>query len=586
MKKIALLLSLALLFVTLPNSQAVNTQKASLDDYFDQARARILEAGNKIPHFSMPNDDNLYAKGTLRVLVLLCQFQDRKARIPYEDIKAKFADENGKSLTNYYKEASFGKLVIDSGPYGINDWMTMPKPWTNYRPKQKNDAEAVIPMCKDAMNLALENGLDITPYDADSNGVPDNVCYVWAGNTWSFGGDVPGTFCYPDEKGMFISIGENFRKDLGMEPFPPLVAFHEFAHLMRIYDLYDYSYRYDLVGAWDLMADGTHDGYGGMTAFHRWKAGWLDVKTIDTEGTYYVDDVNGKGENKAYMIKIPEGKEEYIFIENRQRRGVDSYFAGIPGEGLVFYHLNNARPYQHLFNTIYNDYRVPGILVLEEVYTELHKEAHFSKEEFRTKLNVDIDPLIGTYYLDSDATESIEIQDISNNGPRMSFKLVFKQPKDVTLRMSRSLDFGRVMKGQQKTLYLEPKSTRGSYPVYFVPDNVWIFPSESVTMTGSKKIEVIIDTAFLRKGPNSGYISYTSSGGEGRIKVLVDVAPRMGDVNLDDKVNAEDYIEFLKYFLTERGDVVYNQNADFNNDGKVDALDLIMLGAGFDYEPN
>lgn len=65
----------------------------------------------------------------------------------------------------------------------------------------------------------------------------------------------------------------------------------------------------------------------------------------------------------------------------------------------------------------------------------------------------------------------------------------------------------------------------------------------------------------------------------------MDVAPRMGDVNLDDKVNADDYIEFLKYFLAERGDVVYNQNADFNNDGKIDALDLIMLGAGFDYEP-
>lgn len=585
MKKTAFLLSLVLLFVSFPSIQAVNTQKTTLENYFDHVRSRILEAGNKVPHYDMPQEDNPYAKGTLRVLILLCQFSDRKARIPYGDIAAKFDDDSGKSLKNYYKEASFGKLLVDYGPNGIKDWMTMPKPWSQYRPKHDEDVDAVVPLCNDALDTAIENGLDIAPYDADSNGIPDNVCYVWAGQTWTFGGDVPGSFCIPDDKGSFISIGENYRKDLGMEPFPPLVAFHEFAHLLRLYDLYDYAYYYDHIGAWDLMADGTHDGYGGLNAFQRWKAGWIDVKTIDAEGTYYVDDVNGDGTNKAYMIKIPEGREEYIFVENRQRKGADSYFEGVPGEGLVFYHLNNARPYKHFFNTLYGEYRAPGILVLEETATNLHKEAHFSKEEFRTKLNVDIDPLVGTYYLDNDTTESIEILDVSANGPRMSFRLVYKQPKDVTLRMSRSLDFGRIMKGQQKTLYLEPKATRGTYPVYFVPENVWIFTGASVTMTGGQKIEVIIDTAFLKKGPNSGYISYTSSGGEGRIKVLVDVAPRMGDVNLDDKVDADDYIEFLKYFLAKRGDVVYNQNADFNNDGIVDAADLIMLGAGFDYEP-
>lgn len=501
MKKIALFLSLAMLLFAFPSIQAVNTQKAILDDYFDHVRTRILEAGNKIPHYNMPQEDNPYAKGTLRVLVLLFQFSDRKARIPYQDIAAKFADENGKSLANYYKEASFGKLVVDFGPHGINDWMTMPQPWSNYRPKTKGDAESVVPMCKDALNAAIENGLDIKPYDADNNGIPDYTCYVWAGNTWSFGGDVPGTYCMPDDNGWFISVGENYRKDLGWEPFPPLVAFHEFAHLMRLYDLYDYAYYYDHVGAWGLMADGVHDGYGGLTAFHRWKAGWLDVKTIDAEGTYYVDDVNGNVQNKAYMIKIPEGRDEYIFVENRQKKGVDSYFEGVPGEGLVFYHLNNARPYKHLFNTLYNEYLVPGIRVLEEVATELHKEAHFSKEEFRTKLNVDIDPLIGTYFLDSDSTESVEIKDVSANGPTMSFNLSYRQPKDVTLKMSRSLDFGRVMKGQQKTLYLEPKATRGTYPVYFVPENIWIFTGASVTMTGGQKIEVIIDTAFLKKAP-------------------------------------------------------------------------------------
>lgn len=148
----------------------------------------------------------------------------------------------------------------------------------------------------------------------------------------------------------------------------------------------------------------------------------------------------------------------------------------------------------------------------------------------------------------------------------------------------RELNFGKVAKGRQKTIELPISAIKENqtFTVYFQPENKWIFTDVSAVMTGAEPVKIIVDTTFMGFGPNSGYLSFTSNGGEGKIRIVVDVAPRMGDVNVDGDVNNFDFIEFQKHYLSVAGDVNFNENADFNNDSKIDSEDLIMLGAGFD----
>jgi len=65
------------------------------------------------------------------------------------------------------------------------------------------------------------------------------------------------------------------------------------------------------------------------------------------------------------------------------------------------------------------------------------------------------------------------------------------------------------------------------------------------------------------------------------VKVVVDVAPIPGDVNLDGVVDDADVELFAKYFNSSLGDPNYYKDADFNNDQKVDLMDFLMMSKNY-----
>lgn len=584
MKRIALALSFVVMIAFVPAGNSAQVKKVSLDQYFDHIRQRIQDNGNKLPLLPQDYIENKSAKGSLTPLVLLCHFKDRHAKLPLSLIKKAFEQKDGPCLRSYFNEASYGKLKIDYGPWGIKEWVEMPKALATYQPSQDNPT-SYLAMCNDALRMAFDNGLDVAPYDKDGNGTPDIVVYVWAGNSWSFKGDVPGTFCVVDPQGSFICIAENNRPDYKIPPFPPIALYHEFGHAIRLWDLYDYEYKNNWVGGWDLMAEGVWDEYCGLNAYQRWQAGWIDIETIEKPGTYTVDNLNGEGQHKAYFIPIPFSPNECILVENRQKNGGDNFHNGCPGEGLVFYKVNMHRPYAHLFNTIKgSSYNTPGIQVLELEAARHHIKAFFSLESGRTKLDIDSVPKLGPSGASTMTIETLSITDISSSGEKMSFTLALKDPGNMDIKLMREINFGKVSKGRQKTIELPISAIKEdkTYTVYFQPENKWIFTDVSAVMTNSDPVKITVDTAFMGSGPSSGYLSFTSNGGEGKIRIVVDVAPRMGDVNMDGDVNNFDFLDFLKHYPSVAGDMNFNENADFNFDGKIDGEDLIMLGAGFD----
>jgi hypothetical protein len=88
------------------------------------------------------------------------------------------------------------------------------------------------------------------------------------------------------------------------------------------------------------MDSGNYNGEGyspaGYSAHERWLMGWLTPTELTTATT--VTNMPAlSDEPKAYLIRNDGWKNEYYFIENRQKTGWD---AEIPGHGVVVFHID------------------------------------------------------------------------------------------------------------------------------------------------------------------------------------------------------------------------------------------------------
>jgi hypothetical protein len=147
---------------------------------------------------------------------------------------------------------------------------------------------------------------------------------------------------------------------------------HEMGHDLNLPDLYDTnpangdSYG---VGEWSVMATGswtfTGSNFEGsspvhMDAFSKWYEGWLTPTQITgtqtgvqlTEMTnnadiYQLLDNPGSPRPVDWTFNVTSGTGEYFLVENRQQTGYD---AGLPGCGLLIYHIDETRRSDNLAN--------------------------------------------------------------------------------------------------------------------------------------------------------------------------------------------------------------------------------------------
>ncbi|NLI39832.1 MAG: hypothetical protein GX421_01400 [Caldisericales bacterium] len=531
----------------------------------------VMANGGKIP-LSMVYSAARPTKhlGDQKVLVLPMEFPDCKWTIAAGTIREKFVSQTQRSLLNFYEISSYGKYRPTYGEKGIPEWMMMPKPY--------NDYEDMDSLFNDAFAVAIKYGIDPLEFDEDGNGFPDLTIIIWAGNSWTVGGDKPGDFTMPMEVGNVISIGEDVR----VGGFPLITLLHEYFHAMgELWDLYDYSYTSDPVGGWDLMAAGVWDGYCGINSYQRWKANWIEPETITEPGTYEVDDLNGDGPHKMYKIPLPGSNDEWLLVENRQRHGGDGYFQGCPGNGMVVYHVDDRREYKHLFNTRTKEWRTVGIEVLDPGGSPLHRTAMYGDNYGKVVISADSIPNT-LPYVKNDSKKTLRIDKISSASEKMTFRLSYDTPQVPVMQVLDTLSFGRVVKGemasQNLTFYnIGPKKLQAMLK----SDSQWIDIDRTSFIGNEEPINVTINTSSLKYGLNSGYIKYDSNAGTGRVKVVVDVAPIPGDVNLDGVVDDADVELFAKYFNSSLGDPNYYKDADFNNDQKVDLIDFLMMSKNY-----
>lgn len=526
-------------------------------------------------------DDNVMSPrsgiGEKKILVLPCFFDDVKYTYLKNTITDNFCSGQTRNLQDYYSYASDGRMVVSYGTKGVSDWLKMPRKYAEY--------ETIEQLAIDGLKVAQDNGYDLSEYDQDGNGQPDYVIFIWAGNSWTVGGEMPGDFTFPmEDYGNYIMIGEDVRFGFSM-----ITVIHECAHqLIPLWDTYDYSYTSQPVGAWDLMADGVWNGNCGLPAFQRWKAGWMEPITINEPGTYYIDDLNGEGTNKMYKIPIPGSEEEWLCLENRSRRKSDGYFQGAPETGLVVYHVDEKRPYEHRFNTLGRDregnvWRTHGFTVLDPSGSTLHRSAVYGQDVSRTKITAQTTPNT-LPFRKGNSDKTVSITEISERGDRMSFKVDFVSPERPIVSVEQQVVFGKIVTGRQVTKTVNFRNVGvGKLFIQMKASENWISLDRNSFIGNDEEVNITIDTSTLKLGKYTAKVNYINQSSEvnGYIELVFEVVPLEGDTNADGMVDNTDIEMFFKYYGLTAEDNGFDAKYDFNSDGVIDILDFMLLAKNY-----
>lgn len=233
--------------------------------------------------------------GTAKPLVLLIEFPDYKRPrfITAKDIEyAIFDVENPESLSAYYYRESYGQLTIDGT---VLDWYCTQKNRSEYA----TDKEIM----EEAVNYYRAQGLNLTDFDADGDGVLDSLYVLWAGNmdnssnTWS--GAYRSTWYHSPETWEVKADGYIFVPGSTVwSSVPPLVCninslTHETGHLLGLNDYYSYDTSERTDESIAYTGGALEGGMGGMdmmdanigsqNAFSKWLLGWLEPEVIEYE---------------------------------------------------------------------------------------------------------------------------------------------------------------------------------------------------------------------------------------------------------------------------------------------------------------
>jgi M6 family metalloprotease-like protein len=325
-------------------------------------------------------------RGAQRILVLLVAFTDRPA------VGTSAADWNRSffgatsSVRDFYRQASYNGLDLVPAEEahgttndGVVGWLTLPYSHPNTGGNLGSINEQVV---RDAV-VAADPYVNFASFDADHNGYVSStelhLFTILAGYEASYGG---GGACQPNVWGHRSALSSAPRVDNvyvasgygggGYMQFgewhcysssPPGhaatigIMVHELGHDLSLPDLYDTDGSSEGVGAWSVMGGGSWNRvtYSGDSpalpeAWSRWYEGWLTPIQVvgslanaalpaawSSPTVYQLLDNPGGVDWEFYSHS---GSGEYFLVENRQRSGYD---AGLPGCGLLIWHIDETR---------------------------------------------------------------------------------------------------------------------------------------------------------------------------------------------------------------------------------------------------
>jgi hypothetical protein len=191
--------------------------------------------------------------------------------------------------------------------------------------------------------------MDFSPYDWNGDGTIEQVAFVTAGYAGNVGLDVVYGYQWPNTS-SFTTINTPDEKKISnytatAELWPNKASYgiatfcHEFSHSLGLPDIYPVpGWTFSAVDEWDLMDGGNFTNLGwcppNYSPLEKMLLGWLKPIELTEPTTVTQLQPTSKG-GEVYQVKHTD--TEYLLLENRQWDGWD---AGVPGQGLVIYHVN------------------------------------------------------------------------------------------------------------------------------------------------------------------------------------------------------------------------------------------------------
>lgn len=385
-------------------------------DFLKRTRKGLIPINNQVTSthlrkaHSNLNIKNTPVTGSRKALVILMQFRDTKLTKSKNDFvrlfnEAGYTEDGAKgSVYDFYQWASFGQLELHSdilGPYTTQNNMSYYGGNTGIGGNDKNPYDLFI----EAINNAAQE-INLSEYDADEDGVVDNVHIVYAGYGEEAGASSNAiwahqmTFPAISLQGMKIekySCSPELRENRGTGISRIGVHCHELGHALGAMDYYDTDYEtggeFLGTGQWDIMAQGSWNNEGVSPAGFNpyviiYDFGWTEAQPlqVDTINTICPSTKIGN------IYRVDTGvKDDFFLLENRD--GLNFHEAE-PGKGLLVFHIGPKLGSKAKSNSINSTYPQQCYVVCA---SSTYQKTSSSASTYG-KINSDGCPFPGTSY--------------------------------------------------------------------------------------------------------------------------------------------------------------------------------------------
>ena len=325
--------------------------------------------------------------GNRKLICILIGFTDRafsRTKADFENLFNQIGyttDGAYGSVKDFYLENSYNQLnltVTVAGPYTASNTMAYYGANDTYGNDMRRGE-----LVTEAVTLA-DPDVNYADFDNDNDGVVEGVYVIYAGYgeesgggsnpnaIWAYNSHIP-TVTFDGKSISEYSCSSELRGNSGNGLTRIGVICHEFGHILGAPDYYDTDYgtngQYPGTGNWDVMANGSWNMYGAVPAHHNaytkcYVYNWATAKLLSA--SQKVNVFNAVQDPNSFYRYNTTTTNEYFLCENRQPIGFD---IGVPGHGLIIYHVDGAIIALHSSNNIINADSLQGMFPMSAVST-------------------------------------------------------------------------------------------------------------------------------------------------------------------------------------------------------------------------
>ncbi len=328
--------------------------------FFSQSQvSEIKEQCSIKPTYGTDKAGAFPTLGNVKLLMILANFSNTTTTYTQSqfDNYMNQANYNGTgSFKDFYYENSYGQLSVATT---VSVWVKVPGTHDSYGPDSEWGRFA-YEAC-----VAANASVDFSQF-AVSGTVP-GVAIIHQGpgqegtsstkDIWSHSWDLASagyTAAQRTFDGVVVSSYTVQPEKSGTGMATIGVMCHEFGHNLGAPDYYDTNYstggQYPGTGDWDVMCGGSYNGTpgGAKPAHHNVYTksviyNWLTPTTLSSATS--ITNMPNFAQNAVVYKYTTTTSNEYFLLENRQQVGFD---AGIPGHGLVIYHVDGSYITAHM----------------------------------------------------------------------------------------------------------------------------------------------------------------------------------------------------------------------------------------------